>query len=62
MGWRVDGIGNTYRHAAVDAAHRAGVPLGQWLDQVILDHPRGPTREESDRQITAALEALESRI
>jgi hypothetical protein len=36
--------------------------LIQWLDQVIRDHPAGPTRDDADAGITEALAALESRI
>lgn len=62
MAWTIEGIGKTYRLAAEDAAARAGLALGQWLDKVILSHPAGPTRSDADAEITRALEALESRI
>jgi hypothetical protein len=32
MTWRIKGIGKTYRQAAEEAADRAGLPVGQWLD------------------------------
>jgi hypothetical protein len=62
MVWRIEGIGNTYRHAAAAAARRAGVSLGEWLDAAIRKHPDGPTRQDADAEIARALEALESRI
>lgn len=62
MAWRIDGIGNTYRHAAAAAARRAGVSLGEWLDDAIRKHPDGPTRQDADAEIAKALKALESQI
>lgn len=43
--WNVKGVRPEVRDTAREAARRAGIPVGQWLDQVILEQAGGPIRQ-----------------
>ena len=73
--WSVKGIEPEAREAAKDAARRAGMTLGQWLNQRILDQeaeaarssaaPARPTsapRERDSSELAMRLDALNRRL
>ena len=71
--WSVKGVDSTARDAAKEAARRAGMTLGEWLNAVISETavpepepaPRGRSRsryEEEDDEAESPLSSLEERI
>lgn len=43
--WNVKGVRPEVRDTAREAARRAGIPVGQWLDQAIMEQAGGPFPE-----------------
>src|SRR5262245_12384255 len=67
--WQLTGVPARARETAQEAARRAGMSIGEWLDTVILEStrqeaPAQHTRDADDtpRQIASALSRLDRRI
>jgi localization factor PodJL len=62
--WSVKGIDPKAREIAKDLAHRSGMTLGEWLNQMIFDDGAKPSEAESPMPRVAALArpAAESRL
>ena len=60
--WSVRGVGRETREAAEEAARRAGMSLGEWLDEVIADQAaeQGVNPEDFDQE--ERLEAIGDRL
>ena len=65
MAWNIAGLGRRSRDAAAEAAHRAGMRLGDWLDEAIAEyaaldeHARPEHDEAADDRLDAAAGRLE---
>jgi localization factor PodJL len=60
--WKVTGIGRETRVFAEEAARRAGLSLGDWLDEVIAEHAAERGVEPADLRRDDRLEAIGERI
>ncbi len=60
--WYPKGVGPEARRAAKEAAKRAGVPIGQWVEAMILRHTRSPglkTRKAPEFELLSREEPME---
>jgi localization factor PodJL len=60
--WSVRGIGRETRDAAQEAARRAGMSLGEWLDEVIADQAAEQGVDASDFDEDQRLDAIGDRL
>jgi localization factor PodJL len=60
--WNVKGVGADVREAAKEAARRAGLSLGEWLNTVIADQAAELGIEPQDMDSDARLAALTQRL
>src|ERR1700744_4450108 len=60
--WSVRGVGRETREAAEEAARRAGVSLGEWLDDVIADKAAEHGVDPEDFDEEEKLEAISDRL
>ena len=62
MAWNIAGLGERTRHAAEEAARRAGLPLGDWLDEAIADQAAEQRARLSQAQDGDRLDAVNGRL
>ncbi|MES9817207.1 MAG: hypothetical protein ACH255_08575 [Candidatus Thiodiazotropha sp.] len=63
--WLLKGISETARQYAQEEANRRGVPIGAWIEQLILSSRQVPDESQTDDQreeITEVLHAIEQRL
>ena len=60
--WSVRGVGRETRDAAQEAARRAGMSLGEWLDEVIADQAAEQGVDPQDFDEEDKLEAISDRL
>src|SRR5271170_7557475 len=60
--WSVRGVGRETRDAAQEAARRAGMSLGEWLDEVIADQAAEQGVEPEDFDQDERLDAIGDRL
>src|SRR5450631_1791115 len=62
VAWSVRGVGRETRDAAQEAARRAGMSLGEWLDEVIADQAAEQGVDPEDFDQDARLDAIGDRL
>ena len=60
--WNVRGVGHETRNAAQEAARRAGMSLGEWLDDVIAEQAAEQGVDPKDFNQEERLEAISQRL
>ena len=60
--WNVRGVEAQTRNAAEDAARRAGMSLGEWLDEVVADHAAEQGVDPADFDREARLDVIGERL
>ncbi len=68
--WAIKGVSDRTRAAVLEAAHGAGLTVGEWLDQILATaaaealHPRPPaaSREEVAELLAARLGPVEAAV
>jgi len=60
--WNVPGVGRATRDIAEEAARRAGMTLGEWLDQVVADRAADQGLDPSDLNDDERLDAISERL
>lgn len=49
--WAVRGVSHESRDAASMASKRAGIPLGQWLDRVVMEAAMGELKSSARQEV-----------
>lgn len=60
--WNVSGVGRATRDIAEEAARRAGMTLGEWLDQVVADRAADQGLDPRDLNDNDRLDAISDRL
>ena len=60
--WRIKGVGFDARAAAIEAARRSGMSLGEWLNAVIADQAADDGVDEDELDADDRLEAVTRRL
>ena len=60
--WRIKGVGFDARAAAIEAARRSGMSLGEWLNAVIADQAADDGVDEDELDADDRLDAVTRRL
>src|SRR5450631_2954562 len=60
--WSVQGVGRETRDTAEEAARRAGMSLGEWLDEVVADQAAEQGVDPADLDGEEKLDAIGARL